>query len=269
MNAVPGYTLPSIKYKQKATVATVVALVFVGLCVAMGFDPALLFTEFHYVRDLAVSMTPPNFKVFWSDASIYTAIAESLCMAFLGTLLGGLGGLVLAFLSASSTMPFKGIRMVCRGVLTLLRVIPALILILIFVVSVGIGPFSGVLTLLLATVGSFGQLFTQVLEQADPKPLEAVYSVGASRVQVIRFGLWPQVLPSFIANMFYAYDVNLRAGIGLGIFGGGGVGFQLFMAIRLLHYKEAFALICVTVVLILLMEKVSDLLRVSLLQKNL
>jgi phosphonate transport system permease protein len=78
----------------------------------------------------------------------------------------------------------------------------------------------------------------------------------------------PQTLPSFTANLFYAYDINIRAAIGLGIFGGGGIGFQLFQAMRLLHYRDALALICVTVLLIVLTEKMSDALRGQLLGRG-
>src|SRR5208283_3377931 len=92
-------------------------------------------------------------------------------------------------------------------------------------------------------------------------PLEAIYSTGAHKLQAIRYGILPQVLPSFIANFFYAFDVNMRAAIFLGIFGGGGIGYEYYMVMKVLRYKDALALICFTIVLITLLEKISDYLR--------
>ena len=263
-----GYTLPSDRLRQKATVSILVALGLVFACVYMGFDPSMIFTEFHFVADLATNMMPPDFSLFWMDKTIVMAIVESLSMAFLGTVVGGLLALGFAVLGARDTMPFRGVRLAMRFVMSIVRIVPYLMVILIFVATVGVGAYAGMLTLVFLTAGNFGQLFMEIIEGSEKSPADAIYCVGASRGQVIRYALFPQILPSLIANLFYAFDVNLRAGIALGIFGGGGVGFQLFMAMRVLHYRDAFALICLTVLLIVLMERVSDLLRKRLLGKG-
>jgi phosphonate transport system permease protein len=117
-------------------------------------------------------------------------------------------------------------------------------------------------------MGTFGGLFREIVENADPAPADAIYSVGATRAQVVRYVILPQVAPSFTANFFYAFDINIRLAISLGIFGGGGVGFQLFQAMRVLHYHDALALILLTVVLIVGSEKLSDLFRSRLLSRG-
>ncbi|HEV3326517.1 MAG TPA: phosphonate ABC transporter, permease protein PhnE [Puia sp.] len=265
MKAASRYTLSPASYRQRATIFTVMAIGIGLACVFMGFDPSMLFTEFHYLVDLGKSMTPPNLPLLWTDRTIFMALLETLSMAFLGTLVGGSIAVTLAFLAAANTMPFRGVRMLVRVCLSLQRVIPSLFVILIFVAAVGLGPFAGMLTLMLSTVGTFGQLFMEIIENTEPAPADAVYAAGATRWQVIRYAILPQTLPSFTANFFYAYDINVRAAIGLGIFGGGGVGFQLFQAMRLLHYRDALALICLTMLLIVLTEKISDTLRARLL----
>ena len=165
-------------------------------------------------------------------------------------------------------MPSRIVRVVVRIFLSTGRVIPPLFIILVFVSAVGLGPFAGALSLILSTMGTFGQLFTEIIENVAPAPPDAIYSVGATRVQVIRFVILPQVAPSFTANFFYAFDINIRVAISIGIFGGGGVGFQLFQAMRLLHYHDALALILLTVVLIVASEKLSDLFRSRLLNQG-
>jgi phosphonate transport system permease protein len=255
-------------YRRRALVFSLIAAGTIAACLYMGFNPAMLFTEFHYVVDLFHSMTPPNLSLLWKDQTIGMAVLETISMAFLGTLAGGGLAVLLAFLSAENTMPGRPVRIILRLVTSVLRVIPYLFVILVFVVAVGLGPFAGVLTLIVSTSGTFGQLFREIIENTDPAPASAVYSVGASKWQVIRFVILPQVLPSFTANFFYAFDINVRLAIGLGIFGGGGIGFQLFLAMRVLRYRDALALILVTVVLIVVSEKISDAIRRGLLSRG-
>jgi phosphonate transport system permease protein len=255
-------------YRNRATTLAVITLAVAGACLYMGFDPSMLFTEFHYVVDLFSSMSPPEFRVIWADETIFQSILETLSMAFLGTLIGGGIAVGLAFLAADNTMPSHVVRLIVRFFLSVARSIPPLFIILVFVASVGLGPFAGMLALILYTFGTFGQLFAEIIENVDPAPGDAIYSVGASRGQVIRYVVLPQVLPSFTANLFYAFDINIRVAISLGIFGGGGIGFQLFQAMRLLHYHDALALILLTMVLIISSEKLSDLLRSRLLSRG-
>ena len=80
-------------------------------------------------------------------------------------------------------------------------------------------------------------------------------------MQVIRYSIIPQVLPAFIASLLYAFDVSMRAAIGLGIFGGGGMGFKLQLAEKVLHYKDVTAYVSIIIVLVILTEKLSDYLR--------
>jgi phosphonate transport system permease protein len=95
-----------------------------------------------------------------------------------------------------------------------------------------------------------------------------VASVGANPLQVIRYAVIPQVLPSVVANGFYAFDVNMRAAIALGVYGGGGIGFELQLAMKVLRYPDVLALILLVIVLITGMERISDLIRRSLLRSD-
>jgi phosphonate transport system permease protein len=255
------YTLPSKKYKQKATIFSVSVIIVSIACVYMNFNPLGFFAEFHFVRDLLGDMFMPNYRVLSDNSSILYSILQTVSMAFLGTLYGGVIAVIIAFLAASNTMPYRVIRVISSVFLSLMRVIPVLVVILIFVIAVGPGSFAGVLALVVTTIGTFGKLFTEIIENTENPPGEAIFSVGASRLQVIRFSVIPQILPSLIANLLYAFDVNMRTAISLGIFGGGGIGFEFQMAKSVLHYKDVTALISLIIVLVILVEKLSDYLR--------
>jgi phosphonate transport system permease protein len=221
MKTVDHLLLPSLKFRKKATWFSLAMLVVAMISVYLEFDPLLFFTDFHYMVELLGDMLPPNFSVLWNNDTMLYSVVQTLAMAFLGTLTGGTMAIFFAFLAASNTTPSPFLRGLVRGFLSIERVIPSLVIILVFVISVGLGPFAGMLTLAVGSVGTFGKLFADAIENAEHAPAEAIHAVGATKAQVILYGIIPQVLPSFIANFLYAFDINLRAAIGLGIFGGG------------------------------------------------
>lgn len=263
--AIPTSTLPSRKFRQLAFFALLTSGCMVGLVAYLGVNPLAIFTEFHFVQDLAHQMFPPNLSLFWSKKNLFGSLLETLSMAFLGTICGSLIALVLAFLAASNTSPNRWLRSLVRALLAIERSLPNFIVLLVLLIAVGIGPFAGMIALTIGTVGMFGKLFADAIEQTDVSITESIQSVGSTRLQMIRYAVLPQVLPSFIANLFYAFDVNLRAAIPLGIFGGGGIGFELDFADRLLHYKDVLAYTLLLVVLITGVERISDWVRRSIL----
>ena len=261
MSMTDNIIYPSKKYKQRATIFSVSAIIITLLCVYMNFNPFVFFTEFHFLADLIREMFPPNYHVVSDNTSIIHTILITLSTAFLATFYGGVIAVMLAFLAARNVMPYRIIRVLVSVFMSLTRAIPNLVVVLIFVVAVGPGAFAGTLTLAISTIGTFGKLFREIIENSENPPGEAIYSVGASRVQVIKYSILPQVLPSLIASALYAFDTNLRTAVSLGIFGGGGIGFEFQMAKSVLHFKDVTALVSIIIVLVFLGEKLSDYLR--------
>jgi phosphonate transport system permease protein len=206
-------------------------------------------------------MLPPNFALLWQKETLWTSVSETIAMAFLGTLMGGCLALFLAFFAANNTTPHPAVRTAVRALFQLERATPNLTTALVLLVAFGFGPFAGFLTLAVGSIGMFGKLFADAIEQVEVGPGEAVVSVGATRTQVIRYAVLPQVLPSVVANGFYAFDVNIRLAIALGIYGAGGLGFELQLAMKVLRYPDVLALVLLIIVLIMSMERISDFLR--------
>jgi len=182
-------------------------------------------------------------------------------MAFLGTLVGACIAILLALLAAGNTSPNKWLRLAVRSLLATERCTPNIVVLLVLLIAVGIGPFAAMLSLCIGSIGMFGKLFADAVEQVDPAPGEAIAAAGADRLQIIRYAILPQVAPSIVANVFYAFDVNLRAAVALGVFGGGGIGFELNLARSVLRYKDMLACMILIMILINLMERVADLFR--------
>lgn len=219
----------------------------------------------HFLRLLS-EMLPPNWEVF-TRARILWSILEALSMAFLGTLFGTVGSLLLALLAASNITPSPTIRAVAKGLMAAERAVPTLVIILLLVVVVGLGPFAGTIALALGSIGMLGKLFAEAIEDVDPKPLEALTSTGATPLQVMRYAILPQVLPSLVANTLYRFDINLRAALFLGVVGGGGVGFELHRAMNLFRYRDALAITVLTLGVVWLAEALSDRLRAKIIGK--
>jgi phosphonate transport system permease protein len=246
-------------HKHRLTVIgfLLLLLLTLGISVIIGFNPVLLFTEWPFAVAFLGELFPPNFTYVFRKPEVWISVFSTIAMAFLGTLIGGFISLSLAFFAARNVSPRPWLSVVVYTLFTLERVIPSFIILLVFLIMVGIGPFAGTLTLIVSTIGTFGKLFAESMEQVEPGVLESVRSTGATRLQWIRYGLLPEAVPSILSNFFYSFDVNIRRAIGLGIFGGGGLGFDLYLAMGMMEYRSALALMLVIVALVFFSERIS------------
>jgi phosphonate ABC transporter permease subunit PhnE len=126
-----------------------------------------------------------------------------------------------------------------RTVLNTLRAIEPLIMVIVFAVWVGIGPFAGVLALTLHTVAALSKLYSEQVENIAAGPIEAVTATGANRLQTIIYAVIPQIVPPYISFTIYRWDINVRMSTVIGFAGGGGIGFVLQQSINLLQYRQA------------------------------
>ena len=129
--------------------------------------------------------------------------------------------------------------------LNALRSINELVFALIFVSAVGLGPFAGVLAIALHATGMLAKFCAEEVEGVDRGPIEAMQATGAGRMQVILFGIVPQVIPAFISYSIYRFDVSIRAATILGLVGAGGLGFSLIKTMKLFKYHETATCILV------------------------
>jgi len=232
-------------------------LALIGSMIQLKMNPKLFWEGIPHFFSLVSEMIPPNWDVF-SKGKILWSLLETLAMAFLGTLIGGIGALLCGLLGANNLTPSKLIGETVKRALAAERSIPPLIYILLLIVVIGLGPFAGMMVIAIGTTGMLGKLFAEAIENVDPKPLESLESTGATKLQIIRYALLPQVIPSFIANTLYRFDINLRFALFLGVVGGGGIGVDLQMAMSLFRYADALAITMVTLAVIWSAERVSD-----------
>ena len=226
-----------------------------------------------YLRDLF----PPDLsrKVLADAAS---GAVETFAISFLGTLIS-VGIALLFVFFASRNLVYSGLlyemeamsrwrrvsRMLpylcARGVLNFLRTVPELAWALIFVFIVGLGPFPGVLALGVHTGGVLGKLFGEVLEDVNPQPIESLQSTGATKLQILFYGIMPQVLPQFVSYTLYRWEVNIRMAAVLGFVGAGGLGQRIYVAISLFWGNQLLTLLIVLYILVTAVDYLSAYLR--------
>ena len=265
---IPYKQLPSTQFKRRWASYLLIGLCFVLIAIQLDFNLLLLFTDGHHFVNLLREMFPPNISILWEKSGVYSSLLETIAMAFLGTVVGGSIAFGFALMAARNTTPHPFFRILFRSIITFERVIPSLIFILVLTIIIGLGPFAGLVAITIGTIGLFSKLFADVLEEADELPVEGLRAIGASKLQMIKYGIFPQIFPAFISNLFYVFDTNLRRATSLGVFGGGGIGYEIHMAMKLQQYSNATALIIFTLVLISLFEKISDYLRKQILKEE-
>lgn len=186
---------------------------------------------------------------------------ETVQIAVWGTLLAVLPAIPLSFLAARNLQSRRWVYQGTRQALNVVRSINELILALVFVSAVGLGPFPGVLALALHGAGMLGKFFADAIEEIDQGPLEALRATGARPLQVIVFGVLPQVVTAWIAVVLYRFEVNLRSATVLGMVGAGGLGFELVSSLKLFRYTETATCIIVITVMVIVADTLSSQLR--------
>jgi phosphonate transport system permease protein len=189
---------------------------------------------------------------------VVARMGETIAQALMATTLGAFFAVFLSFFAARNLMMVNpltaGLYYLVRTALNILRAVEPLIMAIVFVVWVGLGPFAGVLALMVHTVAALGKLYSESIESIEPGPIEAVTATGANRAQVVLYGVLPQVWPPFIAFTVYRWDINVRMSTIIGFVGGGGIGFLLQQWIRLTDFRAAGAAIWAIAVVVTVLD---------------
>jgi len=184
---------------------------------------------------------------------------ETLAMSGMGTLLAMVLGMLLALPAAGRFgWPLQG---AARLLLNALRAIPELVWAALTVLAAGLGPNAGTLALALHTAGVLGRLFAEALENAPPEPAAAIRLQGGSQVAAFCFGTLPNLWPQLLAYSLYRWENNIRMASVLGFVGAGGLGQMLYTTLSLFQEAQASTVIIAMLVLVLLVDAFSDVLR--------
>jgi phosphonate transport system permease protein len=207
--------------------------------------------------EFVARLFPPDFSKF---DKIVELLIETLQMAIVGTVLGAVLSLFVAFAAASTIAP-KWVYYPARWTMNVIRSIPDLVFALMFVSAVGLGPFAGILAMTLGSLGSIGKVYAEAMEAVDRGPTVAMEAVGASKRQIIQYGVLPQAAPLLVSYTLLLFEGNVRGATILGLVGAGGIGLELTTAMKMYDYGHLSAIIICIIVLVTVIDQGSALIR--------
>jgi phosphonate transport system permease protein len=217
----------------------------------IGMSALALLKGIPFMADFFSRMFPPDLSHLLLLGGV---TLETVQIAVWGTSIAIVLSVPFALLGARNTTPHPLVFYATRLFLNALRSINELVFALIFVSAVGLGPFAGVLAIALHATGMLAKFCAEEVEGVDRGPIEAMQATGAGRLQVILFGIVPQVIPAFVSYSIYRFDVSIRAATILGLVGAGGLGFSLIKTMKLFKYHETATCILVIFVIVFISD---------------
>lgn len=201
------------------------------------------------------SYLPELWKPMWDTINIAT----------LGTLLAIIMGVPIAFLAANNTTPSKRfLRPLALLVIVSTRSINSLVWALLLVSIIGPGIFAGTLAIAIRSIGFVGKLLYEAIEEIDVNQVEAIQATGASKLQVIAYGIVPQIMPAFAGLSVFRWDINIRESTILGLVGAGGIGLYLQSSLNTLAWPQVTVILIMILIAVLISEWVSSKVRLAI-----
>ena len=198
----------------------------------------------------------------WQHGDVWTKLLQTIVMAFLGTLLGGIVAFPLAFFAARNITPSGLLSQVLKRFFDFMRSVDMLIWALFFPRAFGPGPLAGSAAIFFTEIGTLGKTYSEALENIDDKPREGVLSTGANGLLVQRYGVLPEVVPVFISQTLYQWESNTRGATIIGAVGAGGIGLKLWEAMRTnSNWANVFYMVLLTLLVVFIFDNISNFLR--------
>ncbi|TJZ91236.1 phosphonate ABC transporter, permease protein PhnE [Paracoccus gahaiensis] len=205
--------------------------------------------------DITDRMFPPALGYL---PELMVPLWDTLNMATLGTMLGVVMAVPVAFLAARNTSPSpRLLRPLAMFVIVASRSINALIWALLLVAILGPGLLAGIIAIALRSIGFIGKLLYEAIEETDPRQIEAVTATGAGPAQILTYGIVPQVLPTFWGITVFRWDINIRESAILGLVGAGGLGLKLQASLNTLAWPQVTMIMIVILGTVVVSEWIS------------
>lgn len=196
--------------------------------------------------------------------SVFVKMIETLEIALWGTILSVILSAPLAYFAARNYSPGRATYTAARGLISLLRSAPELIVALFLVLAYGFGPIAGVLALGLHAAGFLGKFYAEDIENADKKPQEALEAIGAGKLKTLWYGVMPQVLPQYVAYTAYILDRNLRMATVIGLVGAGGIGQELKGRFDMFQYGHVMTILIAIFLFVFVLDQLQARVRARL-----
>lgn len=226
-----------------------------------GFDMQVLAKRIGQFWVIIGDMIPPNWKYL---NKLWQPLFDTIKMSLLGSVLGAVFALPLAYFASSNMIKNKSIVAAFKFILSLLRTLPTLVAALIATFIFGIGTMAGTVAIFIFTVAYVGKLLYEQIENADLKAFEAMHSMGHTTISAFRCAIMPQIMPNYLSNAIFCFEGNVRYAAILGYVGAGGIGLMLNESLGWRNYANVGMILLLLVVTVFIIESISEYFRKKL-----
>lgn len=220
-----------------------------------GFDASYFWQRRSHLGDIAAKMLPVDKSYF---SSLGNALAITVRMAVAGSGVGSILALAAAPYCTSGLGSSAFLRRFLRAVIQILRSFPALITALVATFIFGLGSFSGFLAIAVYTFAVVARLTYEDAENAEAKSYRALRSGGAGHFVSFFRAIFPEISGSYLTNVLYLLETNIRHSSVLGYVGAGGIGLLLNEKISWREYDKVGTIVAALFICVLLIEFVSS-----------
>jgi len=251
---------PRLRWQPLAAAVVVAAVTVVTLLprTGVGFGVSAIVENWRNGAGKIVALLQPDWAFFPRTVE---PLLETLEMAVIASAVSTVVALPLSLWAARLTNPVAATRRTLRAVLNVVRSVPDLLYASVLVAMVGVGALPGIIALVLFDVGIVVKLVSEQVEAGDGGPLEAGRAAGGTQLQVNRAVALPDMLPGFANQVLYVLELNVRASSVLGLVGAGGMGLLIDAVRTFYRYDQLSLIILEILVVVLLLELVSDTVR--------
>jgi phosphonate transport system permease protein len=257
---------------RPSVVTAAAAIGFAATCAAVwAYRGVLDGSTVNAMVRLARSLVPPDLSPAYL-ATLVRPIGQTLGVSLIGTLIGAIVGALLGIAATAvdaeddlargiAWLARRALRRACRAGLAVLRAVPDVLWVLVFIVAVGLGPFAGTLALGVHTGGVLGKLYADTFEEVSPLPLRGLRATGASPLQILMWAALPEARRTLVSYTVLRWEMNLRASTVVGLAGGGGVGIELYNNLQLGFYPRVATLVLIVCALVAATAAIGDAIR--------
>ncbi|WP_405099204.1 phosphonate ABC transporter, permease protein PhnE [Oceanobacillus sp. FSL H7-0719] len=252
------YTLPpkpkgsAFKFIRNIIIAVFVIILYVWTFMSIDIDwgRAIERAVNNFQR-----VIPRLFSPDWgASGEVAMSMLETILIAFAGSLMAAIIAVPLAFLAARNMMGGVIASTIGKWILSAVRAFPDIILAILFVVAVGPNAFAGVLAIAIGSTGMLGKMFAEIIESIDMNVVEAMEASGANKIQILFYGVLPQITPEFLSYAIYRFEVDIRASSILGIVGAGGIGTMIIFASNNRNWNEMGTILLAIIIVVTVID---------------
>lgn len=259
------YNLPPKKkvnsWKRVKRVLIVLAVIAVYVWTFLGIDIEWGRAIERATKNFSI-VIPKLFNPAWEvSGEVTLKIIETIFIAFAGSLMAAILAVPLGFLAARNITNNRLLSQIGKWILSAVRAFPEIILAILFVVAVGPNAFAGVLAISIGSTGMLGKLYSEVIESIDMGIVESMEATGASKIQVLFYGVIPQVIPEFLSYAIYRFEIDIRASSILGIVGAGGIGTMIIFASMNRNWNEMGLILLAIIIVVTVIDAISSRIR--------